>query len=223
MQQDSNREVITVACRHRRPEHAILRSNRVCQARLHSLRGQKPVPAGDEAAGAASGMHRIKGGESMHKFTSILAAVTLILGVSSGSWSAQTPYHGDGPILLDPATLQWSDVASMAPGAKIAVIEGDLSQEKPFTFRLKLPANYRIDAHTHPAYERVTVLSGTLHFAHGAEFDRAKTTALPAGGVAIMPPGVPMFGYTEEETIIQLHGTGPWGIKYLNPAHDPRK
>jgi quercetin dioxygenase-like cupin family protein len=169
-------------------------------------------------------MHRIKKeDESMHKFTSILAAVTLILVVSSGGWSAQTPYHGDRPILLDPAALQWSDVASMAPGAKIAVIEGDLSQEKPFTFRLKLPANYRIDPHTHPAYERVTVLSGTLHFAHGAEFDRAKTTALPTGGVAIMPPGVPMFGYTEEETIIQLHGMGPWGIKYLNPAHDPRK
>jgi hypothetical protein len=96
------------------------------------------------------------------------------------------------------------------------------SEEKPFTFRLKLPANYRIDPHVHPAYERVTVLSGTLHFAHGEAFDRAKTTALPAGGVAIMPPGAPMFGYTEEETIIQLHGEGPWGIKYLNPEHDPR-
>lgn len=157
----------------------------------------------------------------MNKSTIIVAVVTLILGVS-GAWSAQTPYHGDGHILLDPAALQWSDVASMAPGAKMAVIEGDLGKEKPFTFRLKLPANYRIDPHIHPAYERVTVLSGTLHFAHGEAFDRAKTTALPAGGVAIMPPGAPMFGYTEEETIIQLHGTGPWGIKYLNPEHDPR-
>jgi hypothetical protein len=32
-----------------------------------------------------------------------------------------------------------------------------------------------------------------------------------------------MFGYTEEETIIQLHGTGPWGIEYIDPADDPRK
>ncbi len=159
----------------------------------------------------------------MNKSTIILAAVTLILGVSGKGWSAQTSYHGDGHILLEPTELQWSDVASMAPGAKMAVIEGDLSEEKPFTMRLKLPANYRIDPHIHPAYERVTVLSGTLHFAHGEEFDRDKTTALPAGGVAIMPPGAPMFGYTEEETVIQLHGTGPWGIEYLNPAHDPRK
>lgn len=99
----------------------------------------------------------------------------------------------------------------MAPGAKIAIIEGDLSKKNPFTFRLRLPANYRIDPHVHPAYERVTVLSGTLHFAHGDKFDRERTRALKAGGVAIMPPGAPMFGYTQEETIIQLHGNGTLG------------
>lgn len=32
-----------------------------------------------------------------------------------------------------------------------------------------------------------------------------------------------MFGYTEEQTVIQVHGTGPWGIQYLNPEDDPRK
>jgi hypothetical protein len=31
-----------------------------------------------------------------------------------------------------------------------------------------------------------------------------------------------MFGYTQEETVIQLHGVGPWGLRYLNPADDPR-
>jgi hypothetical protein len=46
---------------------------------------------------------------------------------------------------------------------------------------------------------------------------------LRAGDIAIMPPGAPMFGYTEEETVVQLQGIGPWGIDYLNPADDPRK
>jgi uncharacterized RmlC-like cupin family protein len=85
-----------------------------------------------------------------------------------------------------------------------------------------MPANTRIAPHLHPAYERVTVLSGMLHFAHGDSFDAAKTVALTPGSVAIMPPGAPMFGYTTEETVIQLHGTGPWGLQYLNPADDPR-
>jgi hypothetical protein len=126
-------------------------------------------------------------------------------------------------MMVSPDKLTWGPVASMAPGAQIAILEGDLSKDVPFTFRLKLPAGFVIAPHVHPAYERVTVLSGTLHFAHGRKFDRDKTMKLPAGSMAIMSPGDPMFGYTEEETIIQIHGTGPWGIEYLDPADDPRK
>lgn len=151
----------------------------------------------------------------------ILAAVTLTIG-AVGAVAAEMPYHGNGHVMVAPSELAWGPVASMTPGAEIAVIEGDLGKEKPFTFRLRLPANYEIAPHIHPAYERVTVLSGTLHFAHGEEFDHDKTHALPAGSVAIMAPGDPMFGYTEEETVIQLHGTGPWGIEYINPGDDPR-
>ncbi len=75
--------------------------------------------------------------------------------------------------MLTPDELEWGDIASMAPPAQIAVIAGDLSAEEPFTFRLLLPEGYEILPHVHPEYERVTVISGTLHFAHGAcQLDR---------------------------------------------------
>lgn len=150
-----------------------------------------------------------------------ITAATLVAALTMVSVNAE-PYRGNGHLLLEPDALQWGDIASMDPPAQIAVIEGDLSNDEPFTFRLKLPAGYRLNPHVHPAYERVTVISGELHFAHGEEFDRDATTALPVGGVAIMPPGAPMFGYTETDTVIQLHGTGPWGIEYVNPEDDPR-
>ena len=136
---------------------------------------------------------------------------------------AAAPYHGEGHIIVGSEELEWGDVASMEAGARITVLEGALDQAEPFTFRLKLPAGFRLAPHIHPAYERVTVLRGTLHFAHGREFDRAATTPMTVGDFAVMPPGAPMFGYTEEETVIQLHGTGPWGIEYLDPKDDPRK
>ena len=125
------------------------------------------------------------------------------------------------PGLNGVVTNSWN--VPVAPGAKIAVIEGPLNKAVPFTFRLLLPAGARIAPHVHPAFERVTVLSGIFHFAHGDSFDPARTQALGQGSVAVMPPGAPMFGYTREETVIQLHGIGPWGIRYLNPADDPRK
>jgi hypothetical protein len=156
--------------------------------------------------------------------TPVIIPAALLLGLSAGVVGAEElPYRGEGHLILDADQLQWTDIASLPAPAQMAVIEGDLAKSEPFTFRLKLPANYRLEPHSHPAYERVTVLSGTLHFAHGDTFDQEKTQPLRAGDIAIMPPGAPMFGYTEEETVVQLQGIGPWGIDYLNPADDPRK
>lgn len=153
--------------------------------------------------------------------TAILTGAALTLAMAAAGLQA-SPYHGDGHLLGTPDDLTWGPVGSMGEGAEIAIIEGDLSEEAPFTFRLRLADGYEIKPHVHPAYERVTVLQGTLHFAHGETFDPDATKTLPVGGFAIMAPGDPMFGYAEGETIIQLHGTGPWGIEYLDPADDPR-
>ena len=151
----------------------------------------------------------------------IPTTAALILAFTSVA-AADLPYRGEGHIFVDPADLVWSDVASMAAPAQITVIEGDLAEEEPFTFRLMLPAGYEIRPHVHPAYERVTVIEGELFFGHGETFDPEATVRLPQGGFSIMAPGEPMFGYTEVDTVIQLHGTGPWGIDYIDDADDPR-
>ena len=67
------------------------------------------------------------------------------------------------------------------------------------------------------------MLSGTLNLGFGSTFDKAKLTPIPAGGMAIMPPKVENFVLTQGETIIQVHGIGPWGITYVNAAEDPRQ
>ena len=130
----------------------------------------------------------------------------------------------EGHVSIVPSEIKWADAPSIGPGAKLAVLEGDLKQAAPFTMRIKLPPNFTIPVHTHPTFERVTVLSGKFHLGIGEKFDRAKARTYPAGGVTMMPAGMPMFAYTsDEESVLQIHGTGPWGGNYLNPAEDPRK
>lgn len=73
-----------------------------------------------------------------------------------------------------------------------------------------------------PAVERVTVLSGTCHMGVGDKLDVQKSMPLIVGSMMILQAKTPHFAWTQEETVIQLHGTGPWGITYLNPADDPR-
>ena len=87
----------------------------------------------------------------------------------------------------------------------------------------KFPANYKIPAHWHPAIEHVTVISGTLNLGLGDKLDEAKAKPLSAGSVAIMQPKTNHFGWTKDETVVQVHGVGPWGVTYVNPADDPRK
>ncbi|MGH8354008.1 MAG: cupin domain-containing protein [Pseudomonas sp.] len=148
-----------------------------------------------------------------------LSAVLVLacLGAPSG-WADSTGHR-----MLTPAELSWTDVPSLPPGAKLAVIEGPLNEAVPFTFRLKLPANYQIPAHWHPAIEHVTVISGTFNMGMGDRLDRAQTKALAAGSVAIMQAKTHHFAWTGEQVIVQVHGMGPWAINYLNPADDPRK
>jgi len=148
-----------------------------------------------------------------------LAAATL---AAPAAWADS---HGKGPgfISVMASELKWADAPSVGPGAKIAVIEGDLKAAEPFTFRLKLPPNTKIGVHTHPTVERVTILSGTFYFAPEDKFDPAKASAYKPGDAFIIHPGMAMYAFTKkQEAVLQLHGTGPWGISYLDPADDPK-
>lgn len=159
----------------------------------------------------------------MHKLRVFVASIAFSLAslITPAASGTEPPVAGHISVL--PSDLQWSDAPSVAPGAQIAVIEGDLKAAVPFTFRLKLPASSKIGVHTHPLVERVTVISGTFHLGIGDEFDPAKARAYTPGAITIMPAGMPMYVFTQAEAIVQIHGTGPWGINFLNPADDPRK
>jgi quercetin dioxygenase-like cupin family protein/truncated hemoglobin YjbI len=147
----------------------------------------------------------------------ILAALGLALAAST-AWAQHSGAHD----YVAAAGLQWAPVPSLPKGAQAAVLEGPMSQAVPFTVRLRFPAGYRIPPHTHPAVERVTVLSGTLHMGMGDKFDPNAMKAVRAGDLMIMQPGTAHFASAEGETVVQLHGTGPWGISYIDPADDPR-
>ena len=161
----------------------------------------------------------------MKYFKQITWAVTLgTLTMATPSISAQSGGHTEGShTMLSPGDLKWVDVPSLPPGAKLAVIEGPLNEAVPFTFRLRLPANYQIPAHWHTAVERVTVISGTVNMGIGDKLERSKTKPLGPGSMAIMQPKTNHFLWTKEESVVQLNGTGPWVITYVSAADDPRK
>jgi hypothetical protein len=162
--------------------------------------------------------HRLKEIVMRKKLVAVCATLAFS-GLAAPPIGAQSGMH----MMVTPSELKWVDVPSLPAGAKLAIIEGPVNEVVPFIFRLKLPANYQIPAHWHPAIEHVTVISGTFNMGVGDKLDKSKTNALVAGSVAVMPLKTTHFAWTQDETIVQVHGMGPWGINYINPEDDPRK
>lgn len=153
----------------------------------------------------------------------VLLAFLFAVAQEAKKEEALKPAH-PSHIMITGADLQWKDSPPSLPaGAKVAILEGDPSKPGAFTMRLKLPAGYRVPPHWHPTDEHVTVISGSFFMGMGEKFDEKSATQMPVGGFAMMVTGTRHFAFTREGTTIQLHGVGPWGINYVNPADDPRQ
>jgi quercetin dioxygenase-like cupin family protein len=127
-------------------------------------------------------------------------------------------------VIAFPGELKWSPAPALLPaGARLAVIEGDPGKAAEFTMRLWMPANYRIPPHFHPATEHVTVVQGTFFVGMGETFDIKRGQRLAVGSFGALPAGMRHFAWTEGETVIQLHGVGPWSLSYVNPSDDPTR
>lgn len=126
------------------------------------------------------------------------------------------------PVLLPPG-VQWGPgPASLPAGARAAVIEGDPTKEGLFTMRVWLPNDYRIPPHSHTAFEHITVITGVFHVGMGNTFTMAGVDELRQGAFKVIAPGMAHYVHTVGETVVQLHGVGPWRLTYVNPADDPR-
>ena len=136
--------------------------------------------------------------------------------------SSDAPAQADHLMVL-PNQVEWKDAPpALPPGAKAAVLEGDPTKPGPFTLRIQMPKGYKIQPHTHPGVEHVTVLAGKFQMGLGDKWDDKALHDIPVAGFAVMQVGTKHFAGCKQACTVQVHGIGPWGITYVNPADDPR-
>ena len=146
---------------------------------------------------------------------SIASTLVMVLALGGSAVGQQ-----NAVILLTPADITWT---TRPDGGKVSVIEGNLREAGPFTMRVIVRPGWSHPPLSHPVAEHLTVLSGTFYIGKGEKFDASEMKALPAGSFMVMPPNTPHFAMAKEETTLQIHATGPWVSKYVNPADDPSK
>jgi anti-sigma factor ChrR (cupin superfamily) len=147
-------------------------------------------------------------------------AFILALAVLAG-----TPLFADNmPMPVNADGLKWGPAPPVFPkGAQIAVLSGDPFKDGLYVVRLRMPANYKIPAHWHPTSEYVTIVSGTFHIGMGEKLDQKKGIELRAGGFGEAPARMNHYAWTSADTVVQVHGQGPFQLTYVNPADDPSK
>jgi hypothetical protein len=150
----------------------------------------------------------------------IALALATMTAASLPAWAQSSTMD----LVAGPNAVKWGPVPPSLPkGAMIAVLSGDPFKDGPYVVRLKLPENYRFPAHHHPTTENVTVMSGSFHAGMGDKFDADKGQTFVPGGFVSMPAGMNHYAWATTETIVQVHGKGPFAIVYVNPADDPSK
>ena len=144
----------------------------------------------------------------------LLIALLVTLPLALAVRAEETPARG---LMLAPSDLQWKPNPRVA-GLEVANIVGDATRPGPYIQRVRFPAGQVIQAHSHPDDRTYTVISGTWHVGWGPRYDPSKLTALPAGSFYTEPAGVPHFIVTREDVVVQVSGTGPTAVHYVEGA-----
>jgi anti-sigma factor ChrR (cupin superfamily) len=139
------------------------------------------------------------------------AAVLTVVGYSQEKKDSPM-----SPKIMHFGDLRWTPIMK---GCDLATVAGDPSAEgTPFVARIRCVDGAKIPAHWHPTDENVTVLKGTFLVGMGETFDETKLTTMNVGNFAMMPKEMRHYATCKGETIVQLHGAGPFKVNWVNPS-----
>jgi hypothetical protein len=96
---------------------------------------------------------------------------------------------------------------------------GDEQKPGMYVYRVRFPANFKVQPHFHPDERVVTVMSGTLYMGYGEHFDESAMKALPAGSIWTELLKQLHFVWAKDgEVVIQVVGSnGPSGVTRIEP------
>jgi anti-sigma factor ChrR (cupin superfamily) len=150
---------------------------------------------------------------AIRSFLVVVAAFALL---TAGVYSQEKKESGAAHKIVHFGDLKWTPIIK---GCDLASVSGDSGVEgAPFVVRLRCVDGAKIPAHWHPTDENVTVLKGTFLVGIGESFDETKLETMNVGNFATMPKEMRHFAMSKGESIVQVHGAGPFKVNWVNPA-----
>jgi quercetin dioxygenase-like cupin family protein len=144
------------------------------------------------------------------------AVFAAIVACTASIHSQDKKDGGDAHKIVHFGDLKWTPIIK---GCDLAAVAGDPNAEgAPFVLRLRCADGTKIPAHWHPTDENVTVLKGTFLVGVGETFDESKLQTMNVGNFVSMPKEMRHYAMCKGETIVQVHGAGPFKVNWVNPS-----
>src|SRR5713101_827051 len=174
----------------------------------------------EEAEGAVSSAHSVNVTEeiSMKRNYVVCICTLAVATLAAGPrmYSQEKKEAADAHKIVHFGDLKWTPIIK---GCDLASVAGDPNAEgTPFVVRLRCTDGAKIPAHWHPTDENVTVLKGTFLVGMGESFDETKMMTMNVVNFATMPKEMRHFASCKTETIVQVHGAGPFKVNWVNPS-----
>ena len=153
---------------------------------------------------------------SILRFANVFTLAGAIVLLAAAVYSQEKKESGEAHKIVHFGDLKWTPIMK---GCDLAQVSGDFNAEgTPFVLRIRCADGTKIPAHWHPADENITVLKGTFLVGMGETFEEAKLQTMNVGNFMMMPKETRHFGTVKGETIVQVHGTGPFKNNWVNAA-----
>jgi hypothetical protein len=109
----------------------------------------------------------------------------------------------------------------MPPEQWVEKVWGDFNKAgEPFVIRIHNDAGYIVLPHVHPIDENITIVRGSWSVGMGRRFSRFALEPVELGTFAIVPKNMAHFAWSKSETIIQVHGIGPFSSTVTDPVYE---
>jgi hypothetical protein len=120
-----------------------------------------------------------------------------------------------------PNVVPLKNLSKLAMDRRYETVSGDAAKAgAPFVIRIHAEAGYIIMPHTHPEDENIVVVKGSWALGMGDRFTRSNLKPMEVGDYGFAPKTMPHFALSKTDTIIQVHGIGPFITRWVVPVYE---
>ena len=142
---------------------------------------------------------------------------SLLLAIAC-AWS---PTHALAQTIPDSHVVPLKKFSVEALNKRIEVVHGDRTRAGvPFVIRIHAEAGFIVMPHTHPVDENIVVLKGSWALGMGGHYRREALESMEPGDFGFASHGMQHFALSKTDSIIQVHGIGPFSVKWVTPVYE---